>query len=169
MNLLAKKLGGPQGLNSFARSLDDQHFKVDHWWPDEAKSSPASQQDSTTPGALTTTLRKIALGDVLAPTQREKLLTWLKANVTGDSRIRAGVPKGWMVGDKTGSGFHYGTTNDIAIIWPPKCEPIIITTYYSSDKKESPKREDILAQATRILIDSFAQTNQCIGKTYSQK
>jgi beta-lactamase class A len=162
MNLLSNNLGGPKGINAFARSLDDHHFKLDHGWPDEARSSPASLQDSTTPAAMTTTLRKIALGDVLAPLQREKLLAWLKENVTGDARIRAGVPKGWMVGDKTGSGFHYGTTNDIAVIWPPKCTPIIITTYYSSDKKDSPKREEILAQATRILIHAFSETNSCI-------
>ncbi len=43
---------------------------------------------------------------------------WLLANQTGASRLRAGVPPGWRVGDKTGTGNH-GTTNDVAIVWPP--------------------------------------------------
>ena len=162
MNLLTQKLGGPKGLNTFARSIHDEHFKLDHWWPDEALASPASRQDETTPAAMEESLRKIVFGNVLGKSQQDRLIAWLKRNTTGDARIRAGVPKGWIVGDKTGTGFYYGTTNDIAVIWPPKCAPIIVTIYYSSNKKDAPKRDDVLASATRMLINSFAQTDQCI-------
>jgi beta-lactamase class A len=152
MNLLAKKLGGPEGLNSFARSIGDHYFKLDHMWPEEALANPASFEDSTTPAAMENSLKKILLGDVLAAPQRQQLLTWLKENVSGDKRIRAGVPTGWVVGDKTGTGFHYGTANDIAIIWPPKCHPIIVAIYYSHFKKDAPKRDDVVASATRLLF-----------------
>lgn len=47
---------------------------------------------------------KYKVGNVLASPQREQLVSWMKANTTGDARIRAGVPKGWIVADKTGSG-----------------------------------------------------------------
>lgn len=164
MNLIAKKLGGPQGLNEFARSIHDNDFRQDHGWPEEAMSSPQSNQDSTTPAAMEQSLQKIVLGHVLAPPQREKLVTWLKENVTGNARIRAGVPKGWIVGDKTGTGFHYGTTNDIAIIWPPNCKPIVLAIYYSSDKKAAPQRDDVIVSAARILISSFAEKDSCIKK-----
>lgn len=162
MNLLTKKLGGPEGMNAFARSIQDKHFKLDHWWPDEALSGPKSREDETTPAAMQESLRKIILGNVLANSQREMLTTWMKQNVTGDTRIRAGVPQGWIVGDKTGSGFHYGTTNDIAVIWPTKCAPIVVTVYYSSDKKDAPKREDVIASATKILINSYSQNDSCL-------
>lgn len=164
MNLLTQKLGGPAGLNAFARSINDQHFKQDHWWPDEALASPASKEDATTPAAMEESLRRLILSDVLAPPQRDMLIDWLKKNVTGDTRIRAGLPKDWIVGDKTGSGFNYGTTNDIAVIWPPKCNPVVLTIYYSSNDKNSPKREDIIAAATRIVIDAYAQSDNCIKK-----
>jgi beta-lactamase class A len=164
MNLLAKELGGTPAVNAFARSIGDADYKQDHLWPAEALSSPASNQDSTTPAAMERSFQRLALGDVLAPMQHEKLLVWLKANTTGDARIRAGVPKGWVVGDKTGTGFHYGTTNDIAILWPPQCAPIVVTLYYSSDQKNAPKREDVLASATRILLNDFARTNPCVAK-----
>lgn len=164
MNLLVKKLGGPQEMTTFARSINDNDFRQDHIWPDEARSSPQSNLDSTTPAAMQKSLQNIALGNVLETTQREKLLTWLKENVTGNARIRAGVPKGWIVGDKTGTGFNYGTTNDIAIIWPPTCKPIVVAIYYSSNKKETPKRDDIIASATKILLHSFAEKNACLKK-----
>ncbi len=160
MNLLLKKIGGPAEVNAFAHSIHDQHFKLDHWWPDEALANSASNQDATTPAAMEESLRQIIFGDVLAKPQRDMLISWLKQNTTGDARIRAGVPQGWVVGDKTGSGFHYGTTNDIAVIWPPKGAPIIVTIYYTSDKRDAPKREDILAAATRILINSFAAVQE---------
>lgn len=35
---------------------------------------------------------------------RARLLGWLKASLTGANRIRAGLPKDWTVGDKTGNG-----------------------------------------------------------------
>jgi beta-lactamase class A len=162
MNLLARKLGGPQGINAFARSINDTHFKLDHWWPEEANASPASNVDSTTPAAMEESLNKLAFGNVLAPAQREKLVTWLIQNVTGNNRIRAGVPTDWIVGDKTGTGFNYGTTNDIAIIWPPNCAPIVIAMYYSSYKYDAPKRDDILADATRIVISALASKSSCI-------
>lgn len=158
MNLLTKKLGGPAGLNAFARSINDKHFKLDHWWPDEALASPNSNEDATTPAAMEKSLRTLIFGDVLAKPQREMLITWLKNNVTGDARIRAGVPKDWIVGDKTGSGFNYGTTNDIAVIWPPKGDPIVVAMYYSNNDKNAPKRDDVIASATRIIINAYAQT-----------
>ncbi|MCX7114551.1 MAG: serine hydrolase [Gammaproteobacteria bacterium] len=65
---------------------------------------------TSTPTAMQINLQKLVLGDVLGKIQREKLKSWLIGNTTGDLRIRAGVPKGWIVADKTGSGSSYGIT-----------------------------------------------------------
>ena len=163
MSLLLKQLGGVQAMNSFARSIGDDSFRQDHGWPDEALSgAPGDLNDSTTPAAMEQSLQKLTLGNVLAPYQRNLLVSWLKNNTTGDSRIRAGVPKNWIVGDKTGTGFNYGIANDVALIWPPNCAPIILTIYYRNEAKNAPKREDVLAEATRIVLREFAKTNQCI-------
>jgi beta-lactamase class A len=159
MNLLTKKLNGPQGINNFARSIGDTQFQLDHWWPDEARSGPEGF-DSSTPSAMRESLFKIVLGDVLKSGQREQLATWLKKNTTGNYRIRAGVPKNWIVGDKTGTGFYYGTTNDIAIIWPPGHPPLVLAIFYTSQNKNSSKREDVIAAATRLVIRSFAHDDR---------
>ncbi|MCC2644708.1 MAG: bla, partial [Burkholderiales bacterium] len=85
----------------------------------------------------------------------------LKSNTTGDNKIKAGVPKNWIIGDKTGSG-SYGTTNDIGIIWPPKCSPIVVAVYYTQDKKEAVADKNIIASAVHIIIDEFSRTNKCL-------
>jgi beta-lactamase class A len=162
MNLLMKKLGGSQVVTSFARSIDDNVFRLDRWEPELNSAIPGDLRDTTTSNAMEKSFQKLVLGGVLAKPQRELLINWLKNNTTGEKRIRAGVPKGLIVGDKTGAG-SYGTTNDIAIIWPPKCAPIVVAIYYTNDKnKNAPKREDVLASATRILLNEFAQADQCI-------
>ena len=163
MNLLLAQVGGLTGINAFARGIDaDGYFQMDHNWPAEAAASPASRQDATTPATMENLLSQLLLGQVLAPTARKQLLDWLHHSVTGYARIRAGVPSGWAVMDKTGTGSRYGTTNDVAVIFPPHCRPLIFSIYYSSDIDTSPTREDVIAKATRILVRAFSLSDSCL-------
>ncbi len=57
-------------------------------------------------------------------------------NETGDSLIKAGVPKHYTVGDKSGQGLTYGTHNDLAFIYTDKhAKPIILAVYTKQDQK----------------------------------
>lgn len=162
MNLLVKKIGGLEQMNLFAHSIGNTTFRQDHDWPKEAYSGGKNNlKDSATPKDMANSLQKLIFTDVLEKSKKEMLLSWLKANTTGAFRIRAGVPKGWMVADKTGSG-AYGTTNDLGIIWPPHCAPIIMAIYYTNDDKNAVKKEDLVASVTRLLIDELSKNNQCI-------
>lgn len=162
INLLMRKLGGPVAVTAFARSIGDNTFRLDRWEPELNTAIPEDVRDTTTPSAMATSLERLALGDVLALSQREQLQAWLKGNTTGDLRIRAGVPKGWIVGDKTGGGKDYGVTNDIGIIWPPKCQPIVVAIYFTQNQKDAIHRNDVIASATRMVLSEFANTDQCI-------
>jgi beta-lactamase class A len=165
MNLLVKKMGGLEQMNVFARSIHNDSFRQDNGWPEEAFSGgQGNLNDSATPKSMANSLQKLAFTDALAKPQRELLISWLKATTTGDFRIRAGVPKGWVVADKTGTGSAYGTTNDIGIIWPPKCAPIILAVYYTSDDKKAVKREDIVASVTRIVLSDLVKHAPCMSK-----
>jgi beta-lactamase class A len=165
MNLLVKKMGGLDQMTLFAHSLGNTSFRQDNGWPEEAYSGGKGDlKDSSTPKDMAHSLQKLAFTDALAKPQREMLISWLKANTTGDFRIRAGLPKGWAVADKTGTGGAYGTTNDLGIIWPPKCAPIIMAIYYTNDAKSAVKREDVIASATQLLINKLAQSDRCIRK-----
>lgn len=165
MNLLLKIAGGPKAVTSYARSIPDKNFRLDRWEPELNTAIPGDIRDTTTPRAMANSLQQLALGSVLVSPQRELLQTWLKNNTTGGSKIRAGVPKGWVVGDKTGNG-KYGTTNDIGIIWPPKHPPIILAIYLTQNKKETIKRDDIIALATHTVVSDFmkrASTHNTFG------
>ncbi len=128
-NLLLDSYGGPVGLTAYLRrSLGDTVTRLDRREPDLNEAEPYDTRDTTTPLAMLETVRKIVLGDALSPASRERLTAWLVANKTGDKRLRAGVPPGWRVADKTGSGGN-NAANDVALIWPPQRAPIIVTVY----------------------------------------
>lgn len=169
MNLLVKKMGGLEQMNLYARSLGNNSFRQDNGWPDEAYSGGRGNiMDSSTPEDMAKTLQKLVFTDILSKPQRKLLIGWLKANTTGDFRIKAGVPKAWVVADKTGTGGAYGTTNDLGIIWPPGCDPIIMAIYYTSDDKLAEKRDDIVASSTRLLITQLAKSDHCIRKNINE-
>lgn len=163
MNLLLKTIGGIQGMNDFARSIGDHSFRQDNDWPAEAYSGgPNNIKDSSTPKAMVESLRKLTVGSALDKPQRDLLNTWLKDTQTGTARIRAGVPQGWIVGNKTGTGAVYGSTNDLAIIWPPKHEPLLIGIYYTTNNEKALKREDALSAATKLITEAFIKKDQTL-------
>ena len=118
-----KFLGGLNAINQFARSIGDKSFRLDRGEPELNTALPNDPRDTTTPEAMEKTLQKLVLGNTLGSAQRTQLKTWLLGNTTGDHRIRAALPKNWILADKTGTG-DYGVTNDIGIIWPNNCKPI---------------------------------------------
>nr|WP_323747721.1 serine hydrolase [Catenulispora rubra] len=65
--------------------------------------------------------------------------------------LRAGVPAGWKVGDKSGSG-DYGTRNDIAVVWPSQGAPIVIAVLSHRDGKDANSADSLIADATKIAL-----------------
>jgi beta-lactamase class A len=150
-NLLLKLSGGPRGLTEFARSIGDKSFRLDRGEPALNEAFPGDERDTTTPEAMAASLHAIALGDALPAPQREMLVGWLKGNTTGGESIRAGVPADWVVGDKTGSG-GYGTTNDIAVLWPPKGPPFVLVVYFTQPTPDAAMRRDLISAVARLLV-----------------
>jgi beta-lactamase class A len=127
-NLLLATLGGPQGITQFSRSLGDTVTRLDRTEPTLNEAIPGDPRDTTTPNAMLGNIHKLVLGDALSASSKEQLTKWLLGNKTGDARMRAHLPAGWRVGDKTGSG-ERGTTNDVGVIWPAQGAPIVVAIY----------------------------------------
>lgn len=153
-NVLLKNIGGPAGLTSFARSLGDKMTRLDRTETELNEAALGDPRDTTTPNAMAANLRRLLLGDVLLPQGRDQLGKWLMANKTGDSRLRAGLPQGWRVGDKTGAGEH-GTTNDVAIVWPPERSPLIVAVYLTGATLDPNGRNDLIASVGREVGKAF--------------
>lgn len=127
-NKLLESIGGPDGLTEFARSVGDDVTRLDRWETGLNEAAIGDARDTTSPEAMSQTLRALLLGKVLSTNSREQFKEWMVNNKTGDAKLRAGVPSSWQVGDKTGGG-NNGTMADVAIIWPPNRKPLSIAVY----------------------------------------
>ena len=155
-NLLLDSFGGPAGLTAYARSLGDKITRFDRRETQLNEATPGDPRDTTAPVVMLENMHKIILGNALSASSRKQLIAWILANKTGDKRLRAGVPKGWRVGDKTGTGDH-NATNDIAVIWPPGRAPIIVTAYYTESPAPIGEREAVLAEVGRLVTSHFSR------------
>ncbi len=159
INVIMKKFGGPKFATSFAHLIGNKSFNVIHY-DGYMNSNPKIVDDTSTPKDMAISIQKLTLEDALAKPQQQKLITWMRNTVTSYKTIKAGVPLGWAVADKTGSG-DYGVRNDIGIMWSPSCKPIVLAIYTVRNKKEEKSRDDIVASVTGAVFDEFEQYNSC--------
>jgi len=167
-NLLMKLLGGPPAVMAFARSIGNNEFRLDRWEAELNTAIPGDIRDTVTPSAMGCSLQSLALGKALSAPRRSQLNEWLRGNTTGAKRIRAAVPAGWQVGDKTGSG-DYGTANDVAVLWPPGRKPIILAIYHTQKEADAKACDEIIAAAAQIVIRAFAAPRATLAELSDEK
>jgi beta-lactamase class A len=157
-NLLLPLIGGPDGLTRFVRTLGDNRTRLDRNEPNLNSAIPGDPRDTTTPIAMLHCMQRLLLGNALGEASREQLLAWLRGNLTGDNRLRAGLPAGWQVGDKTGTSDNgsNGTSNDIAIIWPPGRAPLLLTCYLTESPLSSAARDGVHKAVATAVAQAIA-------------
>lgn len=153
-NLLLATMGGPAGLKRFLASHGDGVTRLDRTEPTLNLFVPGELRDTTTPEAMVGTMERLLVGDVLSAASRKQLNDWLIGNTTGDAKLRAGLPKGWTVGDKTGMG-PKGETNDVAILWPADGKPILVAVYLSECDEPLEARNAVHAEIGRMIGASY--------------
>lgn len=155
-NLLFDQLGGPKGLDAVLEKMGDDETRMVRREPDLSTWVPGEKRDTSTPRALADDLRAFVLGDALGKGERAQLTKWLKTNTTGDKTIKAGVPKNWVVGDKTGTGQYYGARNDIAVVWPADGAPIVMSILSNRGTKDAEPSDELIAEAASVTADSLS-------------
>ena len=151
-NLMFEQVGGPPRVQRALRGLGDRVTNVNRVEPDLNDTPPGTTRDTSTARTMATDLRRFLLGGALSPGRRALLRTWMRGNTTGDDLIRAGVPAGWTVADKTGSGLTYGTQNDIAVAWRANGAPVVIALLSRAHDKDAESDQALLAEATRAAL-----------------
>jgi|SRR5208282_662167 len=154
-NLLLSVIGGPAGLTEYLRGLGDPITRLDRTELSLNSNIRGDDRDTTTPNAMIRTMSKILVGDALSPPARIRLVNWMKNCRTGFSRLRAGLPQDWIVGDKTGTGSN-GAANDNAILWPPGRAPIMVAAYLSESTNSAEELNAAQAKVGRIVAAVFA-------------
>jgi beta-lactamase class A len=153
-NILLASMGGPSAITQFARSLGDELTRLDRIEPELNESMPGDVRDTTTPASMAKNLKALATGSALSAASRDQLIAWLVGCKTGAAKIRAGLPKSWRVGDKTGSGEH-GSSNDVAVIWRDGRAPVIVAVYLTETAAPDAQRNAAHAAVGHVVAGVF--------------
>ena len=151
-NILIRELGGLDALRAWYRSIGDNSTTVDRLEP--IMNRLDGDKDTITPVQSAANLHHLLVeaGSPLTPASRTRLMHWMFASPTGAARIKAGLPAGWQVAHKTGTG-GYGPTNDIGIAYPRVGEPVVIAAYYhATSASTETQRDAVIAAATRMAL-----------------
>jgi beta-lactamase class A len=156
-NLMLQVLGGPAELTGYLRSIGDSTTRLDRNEPTLNTSIPGDERDTTTPAAMALDLQRLLLGPELSQGSRSQLESWMVNDKVGDKRLRAGLPPGWRIGDKTGSG-DYGTANVVAIIRPPGRAPLLAAVYYTESSAPMDARNAVHRDAGATIARAFGDS-----------
>jgi beta-lactamase class A len=160
-NLLLRTVGGPAGVTAYLRALGDRVTRLDRTEPALNESIRRDPRDTTTPIAMAQLLSRLVREPLLSPASKAHVFDWLRSSKTGATRIRAGVPSGWTVGDKTGTTNTSG--NDVAILWPRSAgpnaaganAPIVLAVYFAEVKAPDADRDAAIADVARAVVRRF--------------
>lgn len=154
-NILIREMGGIDALRAFYRGFGDESTRVDRLEPEMNRLD--GDKDTILPIQSVRNMERLLVsGDTPLSAESKALLTrWMVETPTGQGRIKAGVPAGWTVAHKTGTG-GYGPVNDIGVLTPPSGKPVVLAIYYHATRDSAPDaREGVIAEATRLALKAL--------------
>lgn len=130
--------------------LDDRSDKPNPSYDDDAR-------DTATPAAMATLLTRLFLGQALSPASTKVLIGVMERCHTGDNRLRAHLPAGTTVADKTGT--LGASLNDVGVVTLPEGRgQVVIAVYIKKSTLPFAARERVIADLGRAIYDYFLFT-----------
>lgn len=150
-NLLLQRVGGPEGFTDYLRAIGDETTRLDRWETDLNDGAPGDPRDSSTPEAMIATLERLLFGPVLSDHSQQQLEAWMRANAVADDLIRASLPQGWTIADRTGAGGH-GSRSIVALIRTPQDEPWLAAVYLTDNEADMASRNAAIARIGEAIV-----------------
>jgi len=149
---LLATLGGPVAVQQWLGSQKIIGIRVDRTIAQLLKEHGhlADSRDVATPVAMVALLYKLSNGTVLTAQSRAFLFELMSRCETGTRRIRALLPAGTPVEDKTGT--LDGVTNDVGFITMPDGHRVAVAVFARGGRDRQP----VIAEVSRVIYDHFA-------------
>jgi beta-lactamase class A len=149
---LLATLGGPSAIQQWLWSQQIPGIRMDRTIAQllRERGHLADSKDVATPLAMVTLLSKLDSDTVLTAQSRAFLLDLMSRCATGTRRIRALLPAGTRVEDKTGT--LNGITNDVGFITMPDGRRVAVAVFARGGRDRQP----IIAEVARVIYDRFA-------------
>ena len=153
-NLLLDTLGGPAGLTAFLRTIGDNVTRLDRRETQLNEALPGDVRDTTTPASMATTLRKLLTTPSLSARSQQQLLLWMVDDRVAGPLIRAVLPAGWFIADKTGAG-ERGSRGIVALLGPDGKAERIVVIYLRDTAATMAERNQQIAGIGAALIEHW--------------
>jgi beta-lactamase class A len=115
----------------------------------------ADPEDGASPSAIVDALARLARGELLSSSSTALFLDTLSRTQSGPRRLRAGVPPGWQVAHKTGTGQEFDGVatgyNDIAILTAPDGTRYAVAVMLGSTTASVPQRMELMQAISRTV------------------
>jgi beta-lactamase class A len=126
---------------------------------DEYVADPA---DGAAPYAIVDALARLKKGELLSPASTEHFLGILAQTETGARRLKGGLPGGWTIQHKTGTGQELGARetgwNDVGIITAPDGRAYSVAVMIGDTTAPLDARIAIFQKAARMLAQWHAKS-----------
>ena len=155
-NLLLQHLGGPAGFSEMLRRIGDPITRLDRWEPALNEATPYDPRDTTTPFAMTHSLKTLLYGDVLTSSRQEQLAAWMRGNMVSDALLRSVLPDGWTIGDRSGAGGN-GTRGIVSYLITDRQRHYIVVIYLTEVSFNLDAQNEVIAEIGRLIFSHLGQ------------
>jgi beta-lactamase class A len=121
----------------------------------------ADPLDGASPAGITRTLAALQRGELLSPESTERLLDLMHKVRTGPRRLKGGLPAGWSLGHKTGTGQDFmGASvgiNDVGLLTAPDGRSYAVAVMIRRTRQGVPARLELMQAVTRAVAAEWAR------------
>ncbi len=113
--------------------------------------------DGARPQAIATALARLARGELLSDASTQWLISTLRRTKSGPNRLKAGVPEGWEIAHKTGTGQYWNGRqsgyNDVALLFAPDGRTYALAVMIGETRRTVPERMQMMQGAVRAVAN----------------
>lgn len=163
-DIVMRALGGPAISDAYMRSLGITGIQIRDNEKTLNNDERLQERNTATPRALVDLLRMLADRSPLTSEHTRLILGWMTSSHTGDTRIKALLPPGTVVADKTGTSgamrTHTDATNDAALITLPDGRRLALVVLVADVKAPFAVRERVIAEIAKAVWDAAVHVPQ---------
>lgn len=161
-DILIGRAGGASAVTAILKQAGISGIRIDR---PEGTLQPESVEiakfltdprDTSTPEAMVEMLQKLYCGNLLSKSSTAVILEDLFNCKTGPARIKAGLPSGWTLAHKTGTGRDVAgqntATNDVGVAVGPHGETIYIAVFTKGSRAKIEEREAFMAKVAAKAV-----------------
>lgn len=116
--------------------------------------------DGTAPAAITAALAGLARGELLSAASTARILDLMQSARTGPRRLKGGLPEGWSIAHKTGTGQDFQGysvgINDVGLLTAPDGRTYAVAVMMRQTRQPVPARLAFMQSVTRAVAEQWA-------------